>query len=147
MSANMDHSVNRFLVVAVFCLAAAGPAAAQAPAAPNSYKIGYVNVERVMRDARASQEAQKSLDADFEKRAADIRGGPENERERRGFALAEELNQRRDDQMRLLIEKTNVAIRRIAEAEKFDAVFLEAAYASTRIDLTDAVVKALDAVR
>ena len=139
----MKLSSSGFLFTALL----ATTAGAQAPAAPNSYKIGYVNVERVMRDARASQEAQKILDADFEKRAAEIRSGPENERERRGFALAEELNQRRDDQMRLLIDKINVAIRRIAEAEKFDAVFLEAAYASTRIDLTDAVVKALDATR
>ncbi|MEO8143148.1 MAG: OmpH family outer membrane protein [Betaproteobacteria bacterium] len=143
----MDHSASRFLVAAAFCLAAVGTAGAQAPAAPNSYKVGYVNVERVMRDSRASQNAQKGLDADFEKRSKEIRGGPEADRERRGFALAEELNQRRDEEMKVLIEKTNLVVRRIAEAEKFDAVFFEAAYASKRIDITDAVVKALDAAR
>lgn len=139
----MKPSIIGFLFTALL----ATTAGAQAPAAPNSYKVGYVNVERVMRDSRASQNAQKSLDADFEKRAKEIRSGPEADRERRGFALAEEMNQRRDEEMKLLIERTNLVVRRIAEAQNFDAVFFEAAYASTRIDLTDAVVKALDAAR
>jgi len=57
------------------------------------------------------------------------------------------MNQRRDDALRRLILKTNDIIRRIAEAEKFDVVFLEAAYHNARIDLTDKVIKELDAGR
>jgi outer membrane protein len=45
------------------------------------------------------------------------------------------------------IDKSNEVIRRVAEAENLDAVFFEAAYASTRIDITDKVIKALDAGR
>ena len=44
------------------------PAPAQQPSAPASYKIGFVNTERVMRDSRASQQIQKNLEAEFQKR-------------------------------------------------------------------------------
>ena len=35
-------------------------------------------------------------------------------------------------------------IRQIAESEKYDIIFQEAAYANPRIDITDKVIKALD---
>ena len=134
-----------FVVAALF----AGAAGAQAPAAAasNAYKVGYVNVERVLRDSRTAQDVLKSMDADFAKREKEIGAGPVEDRQRRGYALAEEFNQRRDDEMKILLERTNNVVRRIAEAEKFDAVFYEAAFASSRIDITDPVIKALDASR
>ena len=44
-----------------------------------------------------------------------------------------------------MIEQANRIIRQIAEAEKYDIIFQEAAYANPRIDITDKVIKALDA--
>jgi outer membrane protein len=128
-------------------LASTAWAQTPAPVAANSYKVGYVNVERIMRDSRTATAAQKAMEADFAKREKEIGAGPEADRQRRGYALAEEFNQRRDDEMKVLLDKANNVLRRIAEAEKFDAVFFEAAYASTRIDITDSVIKALDAAR
>ena len=148
MDQSADHSRKRnILAGAGLALLLCGTQVPAQQPAPAGYKIGFVDAERVLRDSRASQDAQKSMDADFRKREQEIGAGPQEERQRRGYALAEEMNQRRDDQMKLLIDKTNVIIRRLAEADKLDAVFLEAAYASTRIDMTDAVIKALDAAR
>ena len=121
-------------------------AAAQQPAA-HVNKLGYVNTERVLRDSRAAQAVQKSLAAEFQKRDLEISAGPQAGLERRRGALAEEMNQRRDDALKQFILKTNGVIRRIAEAEKLDIVLLEASYSSPRIDMTDKVIKALDAGR
>ena len=53
-------------IAAAVLAVAAFPAAAQAPA---SYKIGYVDTERVMRDSRVSKVVQKGLDDEFARRA------------------------------------------------------------------------------
>ena len=133
-------------VLAVLLAGAAGTAAAQT-AAPVSSKIGFVDTQRVMKEARASLEAQKRLEAEFEKRDKEINAGPPGEIERRRGALAEDMNQKRDEALKQIVEKANAMIKRIAEEEKFDAVFLEAAYVALRIDITDKVINALDAAR
>jgi len=139
------HSiVLNFAALAAALIAVASPAAAQQPA---GYKIGFVSTERVLRDSHASQKAVKELEADFKKRGKEIAGAPAAERERRGAALTEDMNLRRDEALKQFIDRTNAIVRRIAEAEKFDAVFFEAAFASKRIDLTDRVIKAVDAER
>ena len=143
----MNKSVNRFLAWAALATAlflAVPPAAAQAPAAN---KIGYVNTERVMRESRAAQQMQKGLEAEFQKRDKEIASGPATDIERRRSALIEDMNLRRENAVKQFIDKANGVIRRIADAEKFDIVFLDAAYANARIDITEKVVKALDAAR
>jgi outer membrane protein len=55
------------------------------------------------------------------------------------------LNQRRNEELAAVLEKANKVIRQLAEAEKYDIVFQEAVYFSPRIDITDKVLKALNA--
>ena len=43
-----------------------------------------------------------------------------------------------------MIEQANRVIRLIAEQDKYDIIFQEAAYANPRIDITDKVIKALE---
>jgi outer membrane protein len=57
----------------------------------------------------------------------------------------EDVNQRRNEELSQVIEQANRIIRQIAESEKYDIIFQEAAYANPRIDITDKVIKALDA--
>ena len=57
----------------------------------------------------------------------------------------EDLNQRRNEEMANVIDRTNKVIKQIAEAEKYDIVLQEAVYISPRIDITDKVLKALSA--
>ena len=139
------HNIVSTLAAALLAVAA-GSAQAQQPA-PASYKIGFVSTERILRDSRTAQQLQKGVEAEFAKRAKDIEAGPKADIERRKAALADDMNMKRDDLLKLFIDKTNGIIRRVAEAEKFDAVFLEAAYHSTRIDITDRVIKAVDSER
>jgi outer membrane protein len=148
----MGHTVNRFLagpaLALLLCGAAAfAPALAQQVAERNDYKIGFVDPDRVMRDARVSQKMQKTLTTEFEKRQRSIEGGPKSEVAWRKGALNDDMNQMRDDAMKNIVERTNAIIRRIAESETYDAVFFEAAFATPRIDLTERVIKALDAER
>ena len=70
------------------------------------------------------------LTRDFQKRQRDYR---------------EDVNQRRNEELSQVIEQANRIIRQIAESEKYDIIFQEAAYANPRIDITDKVIKALDA--
>lgn len=65
--------------------------------------------------------------------------------ERKKQVYAEELALRRNDAVAQVLEQANRAIRRVAEQENLDAVFQEAAYASQRIDITEKVIKAVNA--
>jgi outer membrane protein len=56
----------------------------------------------------------------------------------------EDVNQRRNEELAQVIDHANRVIRQIAEAEKYDIVFQEAAYANPRIDITDRVIKAME---
>jgi outer membrane protein len=69
------------------------------------------------------------LDKDFQRKQREFR---------------EDLNQRRNEELATVLEKTNKVIKQIAETEKYDIVFQEAVYASPRIDITDKVLKALN---
>jgi len=69
------------------------------------------------------------LNRDFQKRQRDYR---------------EDVNQRRNEELGQVIEQANRIIRQIAESEKYDIIFQEAAYANPRIDITDKVIKAME---
>ena len=56
------------LATALIAAACAAPAQAQAPAAPQALKIGFVNTERILRDARPAQAAQRKIEVEFKKR-------------------------------------------------------------------------------
>ena len=65
--------------------------------------------------------------------------------ERKKQEYAEELALRRNEAVGQVLEQANRAIRRVAEQENLDVVFQEAAYASPRIDITEKVIKAVNA--
>ncbi|MDR2881954.1 MAG: OmpH family outer membrane protein [Azoarcus sp.] len=78
---------------------------------------------------RQSKERQfRDLERDFQRRQREFR---------------EDLNQRRNEELASIIEKTNQVIKKIAESEKYDAIFQDVVYANPRIDITDRVIKAL----
>jgi outer membrane protein len=165
----------RMALLAGAMLAVAMPAAGQQAAAAT--RIGFVNTERVMREAAPAQQAQKRLKTEIEKRDQEMRalvaqlkkleeaitrnspptGDAERaarqrehaslsrEFERKKQEYAEELSLRRNEAMGQVLEQANRAIRRVAEQENLDIVFQEAAYAGPRIDITDKVIKAVNA--
>ena len=93
--------------------------------------------EKLDKDAPVLSDAERSkrqrelaeMDKDFQRRQREFR---------------EDLNQRRNEELAIVLEKANKVIKQLAEAEKYDIVFQEAVYFSPRIDITDKVLKALN---
>ena len=67
----------------------------------------------------------------------------EFQRKRREFQ--EDLNTRKNEEQQLVIERANRAVKQVAESEKYDAVFQEAVYMNPKHDITEKVIKALNA--
>jgi len=80
---------------------------------------------------RAKEQDFAALSRDFQRREREFR---------------EDANQRRNEELGQVIDQANRVIRQIAEQEKYDIIFQEMpAYVSPRIDITDKVMKALEA--
>jgi len=139
-------------------------------------RIGFVNTERILRDAAPAVRAQKKIEAEFSKRdqemarVADQLKRMQDELEKNAVTMSEssrrskerefsdlsrdfqrrqrefreDLNQRRNEELALVVEQANRVIRQIAEQEKYDIIFQDAVYANPRIDITDKVIKALE---
>ena len=150
------------------------------PLASSAYaqesKIGFVNTERIFREAAPAKTAQVKIDQEFSRREKELQDLSarlktmsekldkdaavitESDRSKRQRELAEldkdfqrkqrefreDLNQRKNEELAAVLERTTRVIKQIAEAEKYDIVFQEAVYASPRIDITDKVLKALN---
>jgi len=159
--------------------ALAAPAAAQEkPAAtPPAGKFGFVNTERILREAAPAVRAQKKIEAEFQKRDQELAkvadqlkrmqeeieknsvtmsetqrrarerefGELNRDFQRKQREFREDLNQRRNEELAAVVEQANRVIRQIAEQEKFDIIFQDAVFASPRIDITERVIKALEA--
>ena len=162
----------RWLAAAALMMAAAAPAIAQ-----EAMKIGYVNSERVLREATPAKAAQAKLETEFSKREKELNDAgaklktaadklekdaptlSEGERNRRQRELVdsdrdlqrkrrefqEDLNQRRNEELSAVVERANRVIRQIFEAEKYDLILQDAAFFSPRVDITDKVIKLLNA--
>ena len=167
--------MNRSALKATLLAAATGLAAAHVQA--QELKIGYVNSDRVLRDATPAKAAQAKLESEFgkrEKELADLanrlkaasekleKDAPtlaESERSRRQRDLVEQdrdfqrkrrefqedLNERKNAELAVVIERANRVIKQIFETEKYDLILQEAVFAGPKIDITDKVIKALNA--
>lgn len=144
-------------------------------AAGAQMKIGFVNTERVFREAAPAKRAQQVLEREFgarnaelgkiEKQGRDLQAELEREnvtmpeatrreKERqladisRNFQrlqreIREDLNLRRNEELARVQERATRVINQIAEQEKFDLIIQEAVFASSRIDITEKVIRAL----
>jgi len=147
------------------------------PAAAQELKIGYVNSEKVLREAVPAKAAQAKLEAEFGKRERELNDAAvrlktaadkldkdsptlsETEKVRRQRELVEQdrdlqrkrrefqedLNQRRNEELASVVERANRVIRQIFEAEKYDLILQEVVFASSRVDITDKVIRVLNA--
>ena len=157
--------------------AAACLVAASAVVCAQDLKIGYVNSEKVLREAAPAKAAQVRLEAEFSKREKDLndlagrlktagekldkdaptlaeaergrrqRDLVEQDRDfqRKRRELQEDLTQRKNEELATVVERANKVIRQIAEQEKYDLIIQEAVHWSARADITDKVIKALNA--
>ncbi len=71
----------------------------------------------------------------------------DREFQRKQREFREDFNQRRNEELQGLLERTNRIIRQIAEQEKFDLIVQEAVYFNPRIDMTERVLRALNSTK
>jgi outer membrane protein len=162
-----------FSQVGLLSLAALFGSAASA----QEFKIGFVNTDRIFREASTAKSAQVKLEQEFSKREKDLvdlgntlktasdkfeREAPtlsesqrntrqkqlmeqdrEFQRKRREFQ--EDLNTRKNEEQQVVIERANLAVKKVAETEKYDVIFQEAVYINPKHDITDKVIKSLNA--
>ena len=65
------------------------------------------------------------------------------QRKRREFQ--EDLNARKNEELQQVIERANRVVKTLAEAEKYDLIVQEAVYVNPKHDITDKVLKSLNA--
>jgi outer membrane protein len=65
------------------------------------------------------------------------------QRKRREFQ--EDLNARKNEELQQVIERANKVVKTLAEAEKYDLIVQEAVYVNPKHDITDKVLKSLNA--
>lgn len=67
------------------------------------------------------------------------------QRKRREFQ--EDLNARKNEELQLVLERANKVVKQVAESEKYDLVLQDAVYINPKHDITDKVLKALNALK
>ncbi len=141
------------------------------------FRIGFVNTDRIFKEANSAKAAQVKLEQEFSKREKDLqemgatlktsadkleREAPtlsesqrvtrqkqlvdldrDFQRKRREFQ--EDLNARKNEELQQVLERANKVVKTVAEAEKYDLVLQEAVYVNPKHDITDKVIKALNA--
>lgn len=154
-----------------------GAASLLAPVQAQEFRVGYVNTDRIFKEAASAKAAQTKLEQEFSKREKELvdlgasiksladkleREGPtlsesqratrqkqlvdqdrDFQRKRREFQ--EDLNARKNEELQMVLERANRVVKQVAEAEKYDLVLQEAVYINPKHDITDKVIKALNA--
>ena len=169
----MKHLFRPWLPVLVAALVLGAQAQA------DEFRVGFVNTDRIFREANTAKAAQAKLEQEFSKREKDLndlgnalksasdkleREAPtlsesqrvqrqkqlvdqdrDFQRKRREFQ--EDLNARKNEELQQVLERANRVVKQVAEAEKYDVVLQEAVYINPKYDITDKVIKALNAAK
>lgn len=94
--------------------------------------------EKFERDAPTMTESQRTA-----KQKEFVEQNRDFQRKKREFD--EDLNGRRNEELQQVYEKATKAIKQLAETEKYDLVVQEAVFFNPKIDITDKVIKILNA--
>jgi outer membrane protein len=169
----MNYLSRRSLWVLVAALGLSMPAWAQ------EFRVGLVNIDRILREASPAKAAQAKLEQEFSRRekeinelGASLKGSSEKfEREaptlaesqrlqrqkqlidldrdfqRKRRELQEDVNARKNEELQQVLERAQRVVKQVAEQEKYDLVLQEAVYINPKHDITDKVIRALNATR
>lgn len=169
----MKYLTRPWLVVLLGALAFGAQAQAE------DFRVGFVNTDRIFREASTAKAAQAKLEQEFSRREKDLndmgaalkaaserfdREAPtlsesqraqrqkqlidqdrEFQRKRREFQ--EDLNARKNEELQQVLDRANRVVRQVAEQEKYDLILQEAVYINPKHDITDKVIKALNAAK
>lgn len=96
--------------------------------------------EKFEREAPTLSETQRNT-----RQRALVEQDRDFQRKRREFQ--EDLNNRKNEELQTVLDRANRIVKQVAEAEKYDVVLQEAVYFNPKHDITERVIKALDAAR
>ncbi len=140
-------------------------------------RIGFINTDRIFKEANTAKQAQSKLEQEFSKREKDLNdiggnlktavekfereaptlsesqrlsrqkqlGEQDRDFQRKRREFQEELNARKNEEFQLVLERANRVIKQVAESEKYDLVLQEAVYINPKHDITDKVLKVINA--
>jgi outer membrane protein len=166
---NLSRQTGLLLALGLFFLAS--------PLRAQEFRLGFVSLDRIIKEAVPAKNAQAKLEQEFSKRekelqelGATLKGLAEKlereaptlsesqrvarqkqvveqdrdfQRKRREFQ--EDLNARRNEELQQVFERANKVVKQVADAEKYDLILQEAVYVNPKHDITDKVIKALNA--
>lgn len=140
----------------------------------DDFKLGYINIERVYREAAPAIEIQTRLEKEFAPRREELKAmqakgkqleaqlvrsdlsDTDRRNEQRELdalvrdfnaksaALTEDFNQRRGEEFAAFLDRANQAVLKIAKDGHYDLILQDSVYVDPKYDLTDALLKALD---
>jgi outer membrane protein len=97
-----------------------------------------VSAEKFERDAPTLSEAQR---VNKQKQLIEL----DRDLKRRQREFQEDLGARKNEENQMLFEKAGRAVKQVAESEKYDLILQDAAYFNPKHDITEKVIKALNA--
>ena len=139
-------------------------------------KVGYVQVDKILKEAPQTAESGKKLEREFSPRSLELdkmknqiaaietalekdaltlsdverrnkqrqASNLKIEFQRKQRELREDINIRKNEELSLLQDRINSAVKSVSEADGYDLVMYGGvAYASSKIDITDKVLKRL----
>ena len=110
--------------------------------APREQELRRLEQQIKTLQAQLEKDALTMSESDRRTKEAEF-GRQTREFQRLQREFREDLNLRRNEELAALFERANRVIRQIAEQDKYDLILQEAVYRSSRIDITDRVLKAL----
>ena len=147
------------------------------PALAQEFRLGFVSLDRIIKEAVPAKNAQVKLEQEFAKRDKELQAqgatlksladqlerdaatlsesqrttrqrqlveqDREFQRKRREFQ--EDLNARRNEELQQVFDRANRVVKQVADAEKYDLILQEAVYVNPKHDITDKVIRALNA--
>jgi outer membrane protein len=154
-----------------------GACALVAGAQAQEFRVGFVNTDRIFREANTAKASQAKLEQEFARREKELTelGNnlkaasekyereaptlPENQRgarqktlidqdrefQRKRREFQEDLNARKNEELQQVLDRANRVVRQVAEQEKYDLILQEAVYINPKHDITDKVIRALNA--
>ena len=137
-------------------------------AADGVQKIGFINTERVYQESKQAQSIQTTLEKEFKSRQTALQKLQQegealeqklssdklSDSQRRNLVqkfrkqqaeLAEDYNLRRNEEFAALQQNANRVIVDLAKREGYDFILQDVIYVNGRYDITDSVIKALNA--
>jgi outer membrane protein len=154
-----------------------GGAVLAAQVQAQEFRIGFVSIDRIFKEASTSKAAQVKLEQEFSKREKELvdqRASlkamadklereaptlPEAQRvsrqkqlvdqdrdfQRKSREFQEDLNGRKNEELQQVLERANKVVKQVAETEKYDLILQDAVYVNPKHDITEKVIKVLNA--